>query len=82
MSRKKQPDLEFPREPLEDDVLLDTRRAAKFLSVHPGTMKDWRVRPRPGVRTPDFIRVGGMIRYSLRDLESYLAEGRVSPRRH
>ncbi len=55
--------------------LLTPRAAAGLLAVSPDTLKFWRTRSHRG--GPDFIRVGGRIRYSLRDLCRWLEEQTV-----
>jgi len=56
--------------------LLTEKAAARFLSVSPGTLREWRVRRRGhGVILP-FHRVGRAIRYDPADLRAFLAQAR------
>jgi predicted DNA-binding transcriptional regulator AlpA len=69
------PDLRLPIDPILGDRLLNTREVGSFLGVKAATVKWWRTRAsRAG---PRFIRVGGMVRYSVRDIKAYLLRGTV-----
>lgn len=59
----------------EEDRLLTTHEAAWFLRVSPATLKYWRVRGRRA--GPNFIRLGGRVRYSLKHLRCYISERTV-----
>lgn len=67
---KRKPDFSSMGGEAEGDRLLTTRQAAELLAVSFGTLKDWRCRW-PG-RGPDFVRVGGAVRYSRQALRRYL----------
>jgi predicted DNA-binding transcriptional regulator AlpA len=54
----------------EEGSLLDSRQVAGFLGIAPATLKWWRLSAQQS--GPDFIRVGGVIRYSMQDLRQYL----------
>ena len=54
----------------EGERLLTTQEVAEIFAVSPDTVKDWRIRW-PG-RGPNFIRIGGAIRYSQEALRSYI----------
>lgn len=64
--------------------LLDTRGAADFLTVGEATLRSWRVK-RQG---PRYLRLGGLVRYDVADLELWLdaqavdAEDQHSQRRY
>lgn len=49
--------------------LVTTPRAAELLGVSPKTVEDWRLKG----RGPRFIRLGKAIRYSMKDLEDFVA---------
>jgi len=50
--------------------LFDTQAAAKALTLHPVTLRHWRVRG----EGPRFIRLGRRVVYAERDLLNFLAE--------
>jgi len=52
---------------------LDTRSAARFLSVSEDTLRAWRSRK----KGPAYTKVEGAVRYSINDLEEYLSAHRV-----
>lgn len=56
---------------------LDTREAAAWAGLKPGTLATYRVRD----GGPPFLRLGGLVRYTLEDLEAWLA-GRRRRRLH
>ena len=56
---------------------LDTREAAAWAGLKPGTLATYRVRG----GGPPFLRLGGLVRYTLEDLEAWLA-GRRRRRLH
>ena len=62
--------LQSPDRRIESDCLLTTRDAARLLAIGVGTMKFWRCRKHDA--GPDFIRVGGRIRYSPEALRRYI----------
>lgn len=70
------PDLETPVGVTQEESLLRPGEAAEFLRVAVATLKDWRGRLH-GIG-PSFIRVGGRVRYSLRDLRRYVKSRTVS----
>lgn len=55
--------------------LLDQNAAAEFLGLTPNTLMAWRSRKLPG---PAYIKVGGRVKYDVRDLLAYLESRRVS----
>ena len=62
------------------DQLFDERGAAKYLDpdvgeLQPETLNKWRVR-RKG---PNYIRLGGKIRYRKSDLDAWLEKQRIDP---
>lgn len=57
-----------------DDSFLDTRAAAACLNVSENTLKNWRSQS----KGPAYFRNEGMILYSVRDLNNYLDNSRVS----
>ena len=61
---------------LEDVGSLVTREeAANFFRVKPRTMDAWRFRK----MGPEYIRVGGLIRYTQNSLLSYVQSHREAP---
>lgn len=54
--------------------LFDTREAADYLSVEPGTLEVWRCTKRH--RIP-FIKVGRLVRYRKEALDSFLVNNTV-----
>jgi hypothetical protein len=55
---------------LQDDALVDERRAAQILSIQPATLARWRWAGKP----PRFVKIGRLVRYSVRELESFIAQ--------
>jgi len=55
-------------------TLMDAEGAARRLGITTTTLYRWR-RVRRG---PSYIRVGSQIRYSVADLDAFVAAGRVS----
>ena len=51
---------------------LNTREAAAWAGLKPGTMATYRVRG----GGPPFLRLDGLVRYTLEDLEAWLADRR------
>ena len=49
--------------------LLDQSEAAEFLGLTANTLMAWRSRKQPG---PTYIKVGGRVKYDVRDLLAYL----------
>lgn len=49
--------------------LLDVEQAARYLAVSPGTMRKWR----EAGKGPEYLRMDSMIRYSIDDLDAYVA---------
>lgn len=54
-------------------ALLDTEGAARFLGLSPRTLENRRV---SGIESPAYTKIGRSVRYSLRDLEEFVAERR------
>ena len=52
-----------------DDIILSESEAARRLDVSVSGLRKWR-RERSG---PQFIRIGRLIRYSLSDMQAWLA---------
>lgn len=52
----------------EDDPLLTTKEAAKYLRLSPATLATWRVRKTDG---PAFVRIGGRIFYPISGLKAF-----------
>jgi hypothetical protein len=63
------------RYPLLLTTIIDEKRAAKFLGVHPKTMSRWR-KTRTG---PAWIPVGRQIKYAAVVLNAWLVEHQVNP---
>jgi hypothetical protein len=63
-------------EAIEERPLLNTRDAARFLGIQIGTVRFWR-RRKSGQSGPAYTRLGGVVRYSLKDLRGYLESRRV-----
>ena len=57
------------------DSLLTTKDAAAQLGIHFDTLKQIR----RGGRGPAFYRIGGLVKYSIADLEQYKIEHHVTP---
>ena len=55
--------------------LLNQTEAAEFLGLTPNTLMAWRSRRLPG---PAYIKVGGRVKYDVRDLLAYLESRKVS----
>lgn len=71
---KRNPDLRNASpvpEPNDEDRLMPARDAAKILAVPESRLRQWR--RSVSSRGPSFVRVGGGVRYRLRDLREYLA---------
>jgi predicted site-specific integrase-resolvase len=56
------------------DRLLNEDEAAEFLGLSPNTLRSWR---HTG-KGPDFIRMGGCVRYSVPALEAFVNSCTVS----
>jgi excisionase family DNA binding protein len=50
-------------------TLVTTPEAAKYLAVKPNTLEIWRVQG----KSPVYKKIGRMVRYSLDDLDAFLA---------
>lgn len=50
--------------------LITTEEASKMLSVAPITMQTWRSKN----QGPDFVKIGGSVRYKLTDIESWIEQ--------
>lgn len=61
---------------IQPTVWLTPDDAATILSVPTATLSQWRYRG----RGPRYSRVGGIVRYSRRDLDDWLAAAVVDPR--
>lgn len=59
-----------PSQTRDDLLLLNQVQAAEVLTIQPRTLESWRYRG----DGPRFIRVGGSIRYRLRDLHAWLEQ--------
>lgn len=59
--------------------LITPAALAAYLSISRGTLADWRKSSKN--RGPEFIRVGGRIRYALSDVQRYLLSRRVVSRK-
>lgn len=55
--------------PTSNDELLTQETAAQFLGVKPGTLEVWRCTERYNL---PYIKVGGLVRYKLSDLQAWL----------
>lgn len=51
--------------------LLSTREAAAFIGVEEQSLRRWRMN---GIVKLPFVRIGRLIRYSMKDLEAYIAK--------
>lgn len=62
-----------------DDGLLSTERAAEFLGLHPGTLRNWRSEN----FGPAWVRIGrgARVGYRREDLDAFIAQSRVVPQR-
>ena len=56
--------------------LLNQNEAAEFLGLTPNTLMAWRSRKLPG---PAWIKVGGRVKYDVRDLLAYLESRKIHP---
>jgi hypothetical protein len=55
------------------EKFLNDVEAAKFLSVSPQTLRNWRFLG----KGPEYYKRGRMVRYSLSDLIAWMDEGRI-----
>lgn len=55
--------------------LLNTKQAAEFLQMSPGTLTIWRCLRRYPLK---FIKIGASVRYDVRDLEEFLRKNTES----
>jgi Helix-turn-helix domain len=55
--------------------LLTESRAAEFLAVKPRTLRTWRYEK----RGPQFVKLGHVVRYDLRDLTKFINAWRQQP---
>jgi hypothetical protein len=67
--RKRLPHVDPPIS-LEEGLLLNTQQAARFLGVTPWCLEYWRSRTHAD--GPDFVKVGRLARYRLKDLQRYV----------
>jgi hypothetical protein len=58
-----------------EDRYVNDIEAAKILSVSPQSLRNWRHLR----RGPAYSKRGRMVRYSLKELISYMDEGRIIP---
>lgn len=56
-------------------TLVDTEIAGSYLGIEPDTLTQWRYQR----RGPPYHKLGGAVRYAVRDLEVYVAERRIEP---
>lgn len=54
----------------EPNWLLTTEEVAEYLNVSKYTIRNWRTGPRR--RGPQYINVGGSVRYAIEDIISYV----------
>ena len=54
--------------------LIREKQAAAYLGLAPKTLARWRWR---GDRGPAYVKLGSAVRYSVADLDAYIAEGVV-----
>ena len=59
---------------MSDHRLLNESEAAEFLSLSPKTLARWRWSGKP----PRFLKIGGAVRYDLKDLQDFIRAGRRS----
>jgi Helix-turn-helix domain len=78
MPRREPPELRFSNEPLGEDRLLTTVKAAGLLAIAPATLRWWRNWADYG---PDFIKVGRAVRYRVEDLRAWLRKQTMRPGR-
>jgi hypothetical protein len=57
------------------ETWLDTPEAARHLKISVSTLSKWRMKTNRG---PPFAKAGASVRYSLRDLDGWLAARRVT----
>jgi hypothetical protein len=55
-------------------ILLDEKAAADWLGLRPPTLATWRCK-RQG---PDYCKIGGAVRYPLKNLEAFVAANMVA----
>jgi helix-turn-helix protein len=54
----------------QNDALVDERRAADILNAAPATLSRWRY----AGKGPRFVKIGRLVRYSMRELERYISQ--------
>ena len=57
--------------------LLTPEEAAKYLTLFPGTLKQWRSQQ----RGPRYVKVGGRVRYRRDALDEFLQSREIDPAR-
>jgi predicted DNA-binding transcriptional regulator AlpA len=62
---------------LNDDPLLDTEQSARYLGSSEPTLERWR-RLNTG---PDWVKLGGLVRYRKSALDRFIEENTRQPRR-
>lgn len=60
----------------EKPRLLNSEQAAEYLGLSKGTLVNWRCTKQQEI---PFIKVGGRVRYRVKDLEAWLDKQRVIP---
>jgi hypothetical protein len=58
-------------------MVLTQKETAEYLKISTKTLEGWRAR-RTG---PPYLKIAGLVRYSLADLEKFIKAGRVEPER-
>lgn len=53
--------------------LYKEKEAATVLGIKPGTLRKWRWE---GNKGPKFFKIGSSVRYSIEDLQNYIAKAR------
>jgi len=54
--------------------LIDEKEAAQLLNLRPSTLRAWRCQG----RGPNFLRLGGAVRYEREDLIKFIETSRIS----
>ena len=61
-------------EKVEFEEMVDNKEAARILEVEPGTLNQWRSQN----KSPEYIRIGNRIRYTLKGLKKYMDENKFT----
>lgn len=56
------------KDPQTQSRLVNTKKAAEYLSLEIGTLENWRYQH----KGPRFIHVGRLVRYDLSDLDAFV----------